>query len=116
LRFKPRAWNDQLHGRPSKADCNFDCQLYPAKASIAFHSSGVNMSFAAAIFSSKWGTEDVPGIGNITGDRSKNHAIATSTALTPQSFAALSNGLSGFKPLPPPMANHGKNPTFSFSQ
>src|SRR5436305_1144254 len=50
---------------------------HPAKASIAFHSSGVSLSFAAAIFSSKWGTEDVPGIGNITGDRSKSQASAT---------------------------------------
>ena len=46
-------------------------------ASIAFHSSGVNLSLAAATFSSKCARDDVPGIGSITGDRSNSHASAT---------------------------------------
>ena len=46
-------------------------------ASIAFHSSGVNFSLAAATFSSKCARDDVPGIGSITGERSRSQASAT---------------------------------------
>src|SRR5437764_560306 len=53
--------------------------VYAAKAAMAFHSSGLNLSFAAATFSSKCFKDDVPGIGNITGDRCNNQANATWT-------------------------------------
>jgi len=46
----------------------------PASASIAFHSSALNFTFAVAIFSSRCAREDVPGIGSITGDRCSSHA------------------------------------------
>jgi Glycosyl transferase family 2 len=49
--------------------------LYPAQplafsaaVSIAFHSSGERCNFAAAMFSSRCFTEDVPGMGSITGE------------------------------------------------
>ena len=51
--------------------CRHAC---PASASIAFHSSALNFTFAVAIFSSRCAREDVPGIGSITGDRCSSHA------------------------------------------
>ena len=38
-----------------------------ASASIFFHSSALSWSFLAAMFSSRCATDDVPGIGNMTG-------------------------------------------------
>jgi len=37
---------------------------------------------AAAMFSSRYASDDVPGIGNMTGDFSSNHASASCTTLT----------------------------------
>src|SRR6184192_4769475 len=83
---------------------------------MAFHSAGFNLIAAAATFSSRCAIDDVPGIGNITGDRSRSQASATWTTLAPRALAALSSALSGFNPLPPPIGNHGINPRLFFSQ
>jgi hypothetical protein len=50
------------------------CHARPASASMVFHSSGLSSIFRAAIFSSKCGSDEVPGIGSITGDRCSSHA------------------------------------------
>src|SRR4030095_4276395 len=91
-------------------------QPWPAKSSIAFHSAGVNLIFAAATFSSRCAIDDVPGIGSITADRWRSQDRATWTTLTPWFLAAVSTAFSGFNPLPPPIGNHGMNPRLSFSQ
>src|SRR6184192_1779597 len=49
------------------------------KLSILFHSSAVSWSFSAAMFSSRCASDDVPGIGNMTGDFCSNHASASCT-------------------------------------
>src|SRR3979411_263059 len=46
-------------------------------ASIVFHSAGLNLTAAAATFSSRCATDDVPGIGSITGDRCRSQARAS---------------------------------------
>src|SRR5205823_7181164 len=50
--------------------------------SILFHSSALSWSFAAAMFSSRCASDDVPGIGNMTGDLCSNQASASCTTLT----------------------------------
>src|SRR5439155_15239359 len=52
------------------------------KPSILFHSSALSWSFAAAMFSSRCASDDVPGIGNMTGDLCSNQASASCTTLT----------------------------------
>src|SRR5882724_6652476 len=58
-------------------------QPWTAKASIDFHSAGVNLIFVAATFSSRCEMDDVPGIGSITGERSRSQASAIWTTLAP---------------------------------
>ena len=41
------------------------------------YSSSLNRKDAASTFSSRWGIEEVPGIGSMTGDRFNNQASAT---------------------------------------
>src|SRR5438309_1261888 len=43
-------------------------------------------------------------------------ASVTWKTFTPCAFAAIFSGSFGFKPPPPPIGNHGKNPSFSFWQ
>src|SRR5437660_9871403 len=57
-------------------------QLFRAKSSILFQSAGVSWSFAAAMFSSRCASDDVPGMGNMTGDFCSNQARASCTTLT----------------------------------
>src|SRR3989454_11226777 len=94
-------------------------QLFCAEASIFFHSSGDSCSFAAAMFSSRCASDDVPGIGNITGDFCNNQASASCTTLTLRRLASASNALPALLnervPLPP-IGAHGMNPIFSFWQ
>src|SRR5207247_10179797 len=87
--------------------------------SIAFHSSALSWSFSAAMFSSRCASDDVPGIGNMTGDFCSNHASASCTTLTLWRFASASNGLLALlneRVPPPPIGAHGMNPIFSFWQ
>src|SRR4029077_333907 len=56
--------------------------LVRAKSSILFHSSALSWSFSAAMFSSRCPSDDVPGIGNMTGDFCSNQASASCTTLT----------------------------------
>src|ERR1700679_3961550 len=48
---------------------------------------------AAAMFSSRWATDDVPGIGTATGERRNNHASATWNGVARSSWAAASRAL-----------------------
>src|SRR6266487_4933886 len=94
-------------------------QLFRASSSILLHSSALSWSFSAAMFSSRCASDDVPGIGNMTGDLCSNHASASCTTLTLRRFASASNGLLALlnERLPlPPIGAHGMNPIFSFSQ
>src|SRR5437868_8432176 len=58
-----------------------------ASPSILFHSSALSWSFSAAMFSSRCASDDVPGIGNMTGDFCSNQASASCTTLTLRRFA-----------------------------
>jgi len=50
---------------------------YPfARASISLNSSSLNSMRAAAMFSSRCATEDVPGMGSMLGDRFSSQASA----------------------------------------
>src|SRR5436305_9244929 len=62
--------------------------------------SSVNCSAAACTFSARCASEDVPGMGSITGDRFSNHPSATWIALTPCAFAILSSSLPATFPAP----------------
>jgi hypothetical protein len=53
-----------------------------ANSSIVFQSAEVSWSFAEAMFSSRCARDDVPGIGNITGDLCSSQASASCTTLT----------------------------------
>ena len=57
-------------GWPRSSNCGTLHQplAFSAALSIAFHSSGERCNLAAAIFSSRCFTEEVPGIGSITGE------------------------------------------------
>src|SRR5438132_13127071 len=97
----------------------FNYQLPRASSSILFHSPALSWSFAAAMFSSRCASDDVPGIGNMTGDLCNNQASASCTTLTLRRFASASNALLGLlnERLPlPPIGAHGMNPIFSFWQ
>jgi hypothetical protein len=48
-----------------------------ARPLIAATSAGVNFREAAAMFSSRWPTEPVPGIGRIDGERASSQASTT---------------------------------------
>src|SRR5580658_3325630 len=50
-------------------------------------SSSGNLIPAAAMFSSTWATDDVPGIGSMNLDRRSSHASATCKAVAPISRA-----------------------------
>src|SRR5205085_4466246 len=52
-------------------------ELFRRQALSAFISSALNFSLAAAMFSSRCATDEVPGIGNMTGERWSSQAIAT---------------------------------------
>src|SRR5207247_11433903 len=101
----------------------FDRQDYKipcgrAKPSIRFHSSALSWSFSAAMFSSRCASDDVPGIGNMTGDFCSSQARASWTTLTLRRFASASNALLDLlnERLPlPPIGGHGMHPIFSFS-
>lgn len=47
------------------------------QASSVFICASVSFRFRAATFSSRCGTDDVPGIGSITGECARSQAIAT---------------------------------------
>ena len=49
----------------------------PAAPAIASRSSSLSVSSAAATFSSRCSTDEVPGIGSITGERASSQASAT---------------------------------------
>lgn len=53
-----------------------DAAAAPASDRVA-NSSAVSCTPAAAMFSSRWSSEAVPGIGSITGERCSSHASAT---------------------------------------
>src|SRR6266516_1473876 len=94
-------------------------QLCRAKSSILFHSSALSWNFAAAMFCSRCASDDVPGIGNMTGDLCSNQASASCTTLILRRFASASNALLDLlneRVPPPPIGAHGMNPIFSFSQ
>lgn len=55
----------------------------------------------APIFSSKWATDDVPGINKILGDRFNSQANATCFGVAPRSFAIADN-VSDWKGVKPP--------------
>ena len=66
-----------LHNQSGRATTEsrfYSNHVWLTTASIVFHSSAVSCIFRAAIFSSRCASDDVPGIGSITGDRCSSHA------------------------------------------
>lgn len=61
-------------GRATTESRSYSNHVWLVTASIVFHSSAVSCIFRAAIFSSRCASDDVPGIGSITGDRCSSHA------------------------------------------
>ncbi len=88
-------------------------QGYLAAASTAAHSSLPISSAAAATFSSRCATFDVPGIGSITGERCSSHTSESCETVAEcraaNSASASAAGCSGFSSFPPAIGYHGKN-------
>ena len=80
---------------------------------IAFASM---FSAAAATFSSRCLTLEVPGIGSMTGDRASNHARATCEGVAFHRAAMRPARLSGLETRPAPKETTEMNPSFSFWQ
>src|SRR5690606_15905187 len=87
----------------------------PASSSWA-KSSSDNSIPAAATFSSRCLTLDVPGMGSITGLRFKAHASAIWLGVASCFLATSSSTDPGLARLPAASGNHGMNPIPSFSQ
>ena len=68
------------------------------------------------MFSSRWATWLVPGIGSMTGERWSSHARATAPGVTPWCSAAVASGPPGFARSPEANGNHGMNPISWASQ
>jgi hypothetical protein len=62
---------------------------------------------AAAMFSSRCFTEDVPGMGSITGERCRSHASESCAVVAPCFFAAASSGPPARASLPAATGNQG---------
>ncbi|SLH62986.1 Uncharacterised protein [Mycobacteroides abscessus subsp. abscessus] len=73
------------------------------------------MICAAAVFSSTCATDDVPGIGSITGDRRSSQARASWAGVAPWRVAMASRGPPGRASSPVAMGNHGMKAMFSRS-
>src|SRR5260370_15875403 len=71
---------------------------------------------AAATFSSRCLTLEVPGIGSMTGDRASSHARATRDGVAFHRAAIRLIGLSEPETRSAASGNHGIKPIFSFSQ
>src|SRR5262249_98171 len=63
-------------------DVRTNPQLFRARSSILFQSSAIQCSFGAGMLSWRCARDDVPGIGNMTGDFCSNQASASCTTLT----------------------------------
>ena len=68
------------------------------------------------MFSSKWATEEVPGMGSITGDFRSNQASATCAGRTPSLLATIAKAPPGFARLPVARGYHGIKPMLCFVQ
>ena len=87
----------------------------PALLSVSNSSSDSSIS-AAATFSSRWATFDVPGIGSITGDRFSSHASASCDGVASWSSAMRCSGPPGAASGPAASGNQGMNPMPCASQ
>ena len=65
---------------------------------------------AAAQFSSRWSTDDVPGMGSITGERRSSQARHTWETVAPSCWATWSSGPPGRDSFPLASGNHGMKP------
>ncbi len=81
-----------------------------AAAPMASYSSSDSSISAAAQLSSRCATDDVPGIGSITGDRRSSHASASWEGARSCCSAARSSGPPWRASLPVASGNHGMNP------
>ncbi|MNT86040.1 hypothetical protein D3C72_2262830 [compost metagenome] len=75
----------------------------PSRARI---SASGNASVAAARFSRRWATDDVPGMTRILGARCSSHAIATCMGVAP-TRSATSVSVADCKGLKPPSGKYG---------
>ncbi len=71
---------------------------------------------APAQFSSRWSTEEVPGMGSMTGDRASNQASAICEAVAPVAVAMVSRGPPGLARTPDARGNQGMKPIRCASQ
>src|ERR1700686_2145511 len=93
-----------------------DVELWLRRRASHFSFSPSDDTPAAATFSSRCSTLDVPGIGSITGDRASSHARATWDGVAFNRVAIRLIGLSEPETRPAASGNHGIKPIFSFSQ
>jgi hypothetical protein len=81
-------------------------------ASSCVHSSGPIWSDAAAMFSSRCFTCDVPGMGSITGERWRSHAMESCAGVAlwrlASSASVCEKGWSGLSSLPPAIGYQGR--------
>ena len=82
----------------------------PAAARVS-NSSSVRAISAAATFSSRCATFEVPGIGSITGERFSSHASASCAGDASWSAAMRCSGPSAAASGPAASGNHGMKPT-----
>ena len=85
-------------------------------SSICRISLGVSSMSAAATFSSRCATADVPGIGSRTGERWRSHANASCAGVTASFSATRCSGPPDSARRPVAMGNHGMKPMPSRSQ
>jgi len=86
------------------------------EAATAFTVSSSSTTSFAAQFSSKWATLDVPGIGNMTGERFNSHASDNCPTVTSFFVANVSSGPPRRARLPAATGYHGMKPMPSCSQ
>jgi len=90
------------------AQQNRAVMAYPS-VDNCLNSASVNATSAARMFSSKWSTLDVPGIGTMTGERRSSQASASWAGVAPCARAAASSGPPGRASCPVAIGYQGMN-------
>src|SRR5215218_9168244 len=111
-RDKGQLWRQCSPGRRSQRPWLVSCQIL---SSIAI-SSSTSSNEAAATFSSRCATEEVPGMGSIAAECPRSQASATCDRVASCRLATSSRGPPGLASLPVASGYQGMNPTPSRSQ
>ncbi len=112
LVFASRAAGHGMRAVPAMRPQSAAQFLFPRCSSSCVVESSSSIR-AAAVFSSRCLTFEVPGIGSITGDFRSNHASAICAGCTFRCFAARVSGPACFASSPVASGNQGMKPMFS---